>query len=66
LLNNQTFKKINFAKSASLKTIEVGVTCESCSILNCEVRQAQPVRLEKEQFNLDMKKSIEKIRKSLI
>ncbi|SHK41850.1 helix-turn-helix domain-containing protein [Epilithonimonas mollis] len=66
LLNNQTFRKINFAKSASLKTIEVGVTCESCSIQNCEARQAPPVRLEKEQFNLDMKKSIERIRKSLI
>jgi transcriptional regulator with XRE-family HTH domain len=65
LLNNQTIKKINFARSSSLKTIEVGVTCESCSIQNCEVRQAPPVRLEKEQFNLDMKKSIERIRKSL-
>ena len=65
-LNNQSTKKINFARSSSLKTIEVGVTCESCSILNCDVRQAPPVRLEKEQFNLDMKKSIEKIRKSVI
>ncbi|WP_312822115.1 XRE family transcriptional regulator [Epilithonimonas sp.] len=66
LLNNQTIKKLNFAKSSTLKTIEVGVTCESCSIQNCDVRQAPPTRLEKEQFNLDMKKSIEKIRKSLI
>lgn len=66
LLNNQTIKKINFARSSSLKTIEVGVTCESCSILNCEVRQASPVRLEKEQFNLDMKKSIEGMRKKIL
>lgn len=66
LLNNQTIKKINFARSSSLKTIDVGVTCESCSIKDCEVRQAPPVRLEKEQFNLEMKKSIEKIRKNVI
>lgn len=66
LLNNQTLKKISFATSPQLRTIEVGVTCESCSIRDCEVRQSPPVRLDKEQFNLDMKKSIEKIRKSLI
>ncbi|REC49716.1 helix-turn-helix domain-containing protein [Chryseobacterium pennipullorum] len=63
LLNSQTIKKISFIKSPSLKTINVGVTCESCSIPDCEVRQAPPVRLEKEHFNLSMKSSIEKIRK---
>ncbi|MDN3691527.1 helix-turn-helix transcriptional regulator [Chryseobacterium tructae] len=63
LLNTQTIKKIGFIKSPSLKTINVGVTCESCSIPDCEVRQAPPVRLEKEHFNLSMKNAIEKIRK---
>nr|WP_315026999.1 helix-turn-helix transcriptional regulator [uncultured Chryseobacterium sp.] len=63
LLNSQTIKKISFIKSSSLKTINVGVTCESCSIADCEVRQSPPVRLEKEHFNLSMKNSIEKIRK---
>ncbi|PKF74202.1 helix-turn-helix domain-containing protein [Chryseobacterium sp. PMSZPI] len=63
LLNTQTIKKISFIKSPSLETINVGVTCESCSIADCEVRQASPVRLEKEHFNLSMKNSIEKIRK---
>ncbi|MEC5158633.1 helix-turn-helix domain-containing protein [Chryseobacterium sp. MP_3.2] len=66
LLNTATLKKIKFAKSDDIKTINVGVTCETCSILNCEVRQAPPIRLEKEMFNSDMKKSIEKIRKDLI
>ncbi|ASW76051.1 DNA-binding protein [Chryseobacterium piperi] len=65
LLNSQTIKKINFIKSPSLQTINVGVTCESCSIADCEVRQAPPVRLEKEYFNLSMKASIEKIRKEI-
>ncbi|MCJ7933124.1 MAG: helix-turn-helix domain-containing protein [Chryseobacterium sp.] len=63
LLNQQIIKKIGFIKSPSLKTINVGVTCESCSIADCEVRQAPPVRLEKEHFNLSMKSSVEKIRK---
>ena len=66
LLNTATLKKIKFAKSDDIKTINVGVTCETCSILNCEVRQAPPVRLEKESFNIDMKKSIDKIKKDLI
>ncbi|WFB69860.1 helix-turn-helix transcriptional regulator [Chryseobacterium sp. WX] len=63
LLNSQTIKKIGFIKSPSLKTINVGVTCESCSIADCKVRQAPPVRLEKEHFNMSMKSSVEKIRK---
>ncbi|WP_317126280.1 hypothetical protein [Chryseobacterium sp. 3008163] len=49
-----------------MKTINVGVTCESCSIADCEVRQAPPIRLEKEYFNLSMKNSVEKIRKSIL
>lgn len=66
LLNANSLKKINFAKSDSVKTINVGVTCESCSIIDCEVRMAPPVRLEKEQFNEDMKMAIGKIRKEFI
>jgi transcriptional regulator with XRE-family HTH domain len=66
LLNTQTIKKIGFVKSTTLKTINVGVTCESCSIPDCEVRQAPPVRLEKEYFNLSMKNAIEKIRKQVM
>jgi predicted transcriptional regulator len=66
LLNSQTIKKINFIKSPSLKTINVGVTCESCSIADCEVRQAPPIRLEKEYFNLSMKNAVEKLRKDIL
>ncbi|MDO3425979.1 helix-turn-helix transcriptional regulator [Chryseobacterium sp. APV1] len=66
LLNSQTIKKINFIKSPTLKTINVGVTCESCSIADCEVRQSPPIRLEKEYFNSGMKNAIEKIRKDIL
>ncbi|RMZ59198.1 XRE family transcriptional regulator [Chryseobacterium nematophagum] len=66
LLNAQTIRKINFIKSSSLKTINVGVTCESCSIADCEVRQAPPIRIEKERFNLNMKNAIERLRKDIL
>ena len=66
LLNPNSLKKINFAKSESVKTENVGVTCETCSILNCDVRQTPPIRLEKEIFNEEMKSGIAKIRKKII
>lgn len=66
LLNSNSLKKIKFAKSGEIKTVNVGVTCEFCSIADCEVRQAPPVRLEKEIFNENMKKSIQKIRKEIL
>ena len=66
LLNTATLKKIHFAKSAKIKTVEVGVTCETCSIENCESRIALPIRLEKENFNENMKMNIEKMRKKFM
>ena len=66
LLNSNSLKKIKFAKSDQIKTVNVGVTCEVCSIPDCEVRQAPPSRLEKEIFNENMKKSIQKIRKEML
>ena len=66
LLNSNSLKKIKFVKSDQIKTVNVGVTCEFCSIPDCEVRQAPPLRLEKEIFNENMKKSIQKIRKEIL
>ncbi|QOW08905.1 helix-turn-helix transcriptional regulator [Kaistella flava (ex Peng et al. 2021)] len=66
LLNSNSLKKIKFAKSDQIKTVNVGVTCEFCSIPDCEVRQAPPSRLEKEIFNENMKKSIQQIRKEML
>ncbi|MCW3159977.1 helix-turn-helix domain-containing protein [Chryseobacterium oryctis] len=66
LLTPQTIKKINFIKSPTLQTINVGVTCESCSIADCEVRQAPPIRLEKEYFNSSMKNAVERLRKDIL
>lgn len=66
LLNTSSLKKMKFAKSDRIKTINVGVTCETCSIYDCEVRQAPPLRLDKDLFNEEMKKSIAKIRKNML
>ena len=66
LLNSNALKKIKFAKSNQIKTGEVGRTCEFCSISDCEVRKAPPLRLEKQIFNENMKKSIQKIRKEIL
>ncbi len=66
LLNAATLKKIKFSKSETIKTVNVGVTCEYCSIPNCEVRQSPPIRLEKEYFNEEMRKAIEKVRKEIL
>lgn len=65
-LNSASLKKIKFAKSESVKTVNVGVTCETCSIMDCEVRIAPPIRLEKENFNDEMKHAIQKIRKNYL
>lgn len=66
LLNTNSLKKIKFAKSESIVTENVGVTCETCSISDCDVRQAPPIRIEKENFNEEMKAGIAKIRKELM
>ncbi len=66
LLNANSLKKIKFAKSDSLDNVNVGVTCEYCSIPDCKERQAPPLRLEKENFNEEMKKSVLEIRKSIL
>ena len=66
LLNSNSLKKINFAKNDRIKTVNVGVTCEVCSIPNCEVRQAPPLRLEKDLFNENMKKAIQMIKKEMM
>ncbi len=66
LLNAATLKKIKFSKSETIKTVNVGVTCEYCSIPDCEVRQSPPIRLERENFNDEMRKAIDKVRKEIL
>lgn len=57
LINKQLERKINFLGDKTIKTQEVGVTCERCSIKDCNVRQAPALALEKS----DKNKKIENI-----
>ena len=66
LLNSNSLKKIKFAKNENITTENVGVTCETCSMRDCEQRQAPPIRIDKETFNENMKKQIQRIRKKVL
>jgi predicted transcriptional regulator/DNA-binding XRE family transcriptional regulator len=47
LHNKELQAKVPFLKQSPIPRMLVGVTCETCDILNCEVRAAAPVRLQK-------------------
>lgn len=45
LISSSLEKKIRFVKDPKIPKVKVGVTCELCSIKDCEVRMAPPKRL---------------------
>jgi hypothetical protein len=47
LINKQLQRKINFLDDMNINKQNVGVTCERCSVKDCEVRQKSSVYLEK-------------------
>ena len=49
LISAHAQSKINFLKDTNINKIEVGVTCESCSIKKCNERAASPRRIEKQE-----------------
>ncbi len=51
LINKQLQRKIAFLKDPRINSQEVGVTCESCAIADCNVRQAPPILLERKNNN---------------
>ena len=50
LISNHAHSRINFLNDSNLNKREVGVTCESCSITNCNERAAPPKRIEKNEL----------------
>jgi hypothetical protein len=48
LLSPHLKKKLTFLKENTFEKNLVGVTCETCSVLNCAERIAEPTRLEKQ------------------
>ncbi|MFD2823725.1 helix-turn-helix domain-containing protein [Lacinutrix iliipiscaria] len=51
LINKQLERKVNFLEDTSIKTLDVGVTCQRCAIKDCEARQSPPVWLNKAMEN---------------
>ncbi|RNC86327.1 MAG: XRE family transcriptional regulator [Winogradskyella sp.] len=62
-LNTQLKRKVNFLDHKNLKTIPVGVTCERCSIMDCDVRQKQPSVLMKRQKEIKTAEVVADIQK---
>lgn len=51
LINRQLNRKLNFLGDEKITKQKVGVTCERCTIKNCEVRQTPRIVLDKEAKN---------------
>ena len=47
LMNKQLAKKVKFLSDPSIKTQQVGVTCERCAIKNCKERQNSAIVLDR-------------------
>lgn len=63
LINNQLKRKLNFINSDQLVTKDVGVTCERCAIMDCDLRKAAPRYLEKEKTNLEIENLVDQLQK---
>jgi len=61
-IGKRTKEKIQFLNDPQLNHKKVGVTCERCSIADCEVRAADPVALHKKEKNQHIERRIEEIR----
>ena len=62
-INNELRKKVNFLNDPSIKSFDVGVTCERCAITDCEVRQTQPkflLRKERHKKTAEVVASLQK------
>ncbi|WP_452226991.1 helix-turn-helix domain-containing protein [Lacinutrix cladophorae] len=51
LINKQLQRKLGFIEDQKLVTQDVGVTCESCAIQNCNERKASSLLLERQDKN---------------
>ncbi|MEM5565789.1 helix-turn-helix domain-containing protein [Psychroserpens sp. AS72] len=63
LINKQLERKLKFLGDKTIKTEEVGVTCERCSIKDCKVRQAPALALERADKNTKIEHIVEVLNK---
>ncbi|MEM8999980.1 MAG: helix-turn-helix domain-containing protein [Bacteroidota bacterium] len=65
LINNPLRKKVKFLDDPAIQTFDVGVTCERCSINNCEVRQSPPTILQQQEKNKKTENVVKSLQKKL-
>lgn len=61
LINKQLERKLKFLDDKTIKKQNVGVTCERCTIKNCDVRQAPAIILDKEAANKKIELIVEEL-----
>jgi hypothetical protein len=61
LINKQLERKLHFLTDPKIKNHHVGVTCERCSIQDCEVRQVPATILDKVARNKNIEKIVEEL-----
>ena len=61
LINKQLERKLKFLKDEKIRTQDVGVTCERCSIKNCTVRQAPAIVIDKAIKNKNIEVIVEEL-----
>ena len=61
LISSHLKKKLKFIDNSEIKTKEVGVTCETCSLNDCDVRVAEPSRLERAVEYKNIEKTVSEI-----
>ncbi|MCF6348678.1 MAG: XRE family transcriptional regulator [Flavobacteriaceae bacterium] len=61
LISPHLKKHIHFLDDPSIKTKQVGVTCETCAIKNCKERAAEPYQLIQKERHLKIKNVVDTI-----
>jgi hypothetical protein len=61
LINKQLKNKISFLDDKKIVTQKVGVTCERCTISDCEVRQVPAIILERTRKNKQIEKVVNEL-----
>jgi hypothetical protein len=61
LISPHLKKHINFLDDPSIKTRQVGVTCETCAIKNCKERVTDSSQLQRKERHLKIKNIVETI-----
>ncbi|CAL2101668.1 Helix-turn-helix domain-containing protein [Tenacibaculum sp. 190130A14a] len=64
LLSPHLKKKLTFFKEDTFEKKTVGVTCETCGVVNCKERVAEPKVLMRQERNETIEKTVESIIKS--